>query len=147
MKLKIPPVVVCALFAVLMWGVAWNFSLLHFRSLYVAGISILLGGGVALAGVVAFRKAQTTVHPQKFDGCKALVDSGIYALSRNPMYLGMAIILFGWAFWLGEMLALLGVVGFVLYMNYFQICPEEQMLKAKFGATFEKYCQKTRRWL
>lgn len=63
------------------------------------------------------------------------------------MYLGMAIILGGWGFWLGEMLTLLGVAGFMVCMTYFQIRPEEEVLTAKFGKSFEEYCQKTGRWI
>ncbi|MDO4789365.1 MAG: isoprenylcysteine carboxylmethyltransferase family protein [Porphyromonas sp.] len=147
MKLKIPPVGVFMLFALLMWIVARSVSVISFRSLLLAGVFIVVGGCVALAGVIAFRKAQTTVNPYKIEESSALVASGIYALSRNPMYLGMAIMLVGWAFGLGEMLTLLGVLGFMVYMTYFQIRPEERALKAKFGKSFEEYCQKTGRWI
>lgn len=147
MRLKIPPVGVFALFAALMWIIERHVSVIRFRSLLMAGALILIGGGVALAGVVAFRKARTTVNPYKIEDCNELVTSGIYALSRNPMYLGMAIILGGWGFWLGEMLTLLGVAGFMVCMTYFQIRPEEEVLTAKFGKSFEEYCQKTGRWI
>ncbi|MDO4692034.1 MAG: isoprenylcysteine carboxylmethyltransferase family protein [Porphyromonadaceae bacterium] len=147
MKLKIPPVAIFALFALLMWALARHISLIHCRSLYVAGACVIVGACIALVGVIAFRKARTTVNPYKLESSRELVTTGIYTLSRNPMYLGMAIMLVGWAFWLGEMLALLGVVGFMMYITYSQILPEEQVLKAKFGKSFEDYCQRTRRWL
>ncbi|MDO4783341.1 MAG: isoprenylcysteine carboxylmethyltransferase family protein [Capnocytophaga felis] len=147
MKLKIPPVVIFALCAILMWVMARNVSVVSFRLPEVALGCVIVGTIVGLAGVMAFRKAQTTVHPHKPENSKTLVVSGVYAISRNPMYLGLAMLLTGWAFWLGEMLTLLGIVGFVVYITYFQILPEEKVLKKKFGKAFEKYCQKTKRWL
>lgn len=147
MKLKIPPVVVFALFALLMWVVARHVSFIDFRSLYLAVACVMVGVCVAFAGVVAFRRARTTLNPHRVENSTALVASGIYAFTRNPMYLGLAIMLVGWAFWQGELLTLLGVVGFMVYITYFQIRPEEQVLKAKFGKSFDEYCHRTRRWL
>lgn len=147
MKLRIPPVVVFALCALLMWGMARYVSVVSVRSLYVAGGCVAVGTCSALSGVISFRRARTTLNPYKITGSKQLVTWGVYAISRNPMYLGMAMILVGWAFWLGEMLALLGVLFFMAYMTRFQIVPEEKALEAKFGEAFGRYCQRTRRWL
>jgi len=71
----------------------------------------------------------------------------IYQYSRNPMYLGFAIILAAWALALGSPLTLLGVVAFVLYMNRFQIAPEEWALEALFGESFVRYRARVRRWI
>ncbi|MDR6576679.1 protein-S-isoprenylcysteine O-methyltransferase Ste14 [Pseudomonas extremaustralis] len=84
------------------------------------------------------------MQPQQ---ASALVEAGIYRYSRNPMYLGFAIILAAWALVLASPLTLLGVVAFVLYMNRFQITPEEWALEALFGESFARYRARVRRWL
>ena len=63
------------------------------------------------------------------------------------MYLGFAMLLLAWTLFLAWPPALLGVAGFVLYMNHLQIAPEEQALSRLFGADFARYCTQVRRWL
>ena len=76
-----------------------------------------------------------------------MVTDGIYRYSRNPMYLGMALLLAAWALWLGNAAAWLGIVLFVALINRYQIRPEERILAAKFGDDYHSYCRRTRRWL
>ncbi len=106
-----------------------------------------VGVGVAGAGVVSFRRAKTTVNPLKPETASSLVVSGIYRVSRNPMYLGALIVLVGWAVLLANVLAFIAAATFVLYLNRFQIVPEENALTAHFGPAFSGYCAKVRRWL
>lgn len=105
------------------------------------------GVGTAGAGVVSFRRAKTTVNPRKPETASSLVVSGIYRATRNPMYLGMLIVLAGWAAFLANALAFIAAATFVLYMNRFQITPEEKALAARFGPEFEAYCGNVRRWI
>jgi protein-S-isoprenylcysteine O-methyltransferase Ste14 len=114
--------------------------------LALAMLLVLCGGAVALAGVLAFRRARTTVNPLRPDSASQLVVAGIYRHTRNPMYLGMALWLLAWGLWLDVPPALLGVPAFVLYLNRFQIAPEERALQALFGADFAGYCARVRRW-
>ncbi len=107
----------------------------------------LTGAAVALAGVAGFRRARTTVNPLRPEKASALVTSGIFRWTRNPMYLGLAIVLLGWAAWLAHPLAVLGVPAFVAWMNQSQIPREERALEQLFGAEFALYCRKVRRWL
>jgi protein-S-isoprenylcysteine O-methyltransferase Ste14 len=107
----------------------------------------LLGTSIALAGVMAFRKAQTTVDPTKPDSTAAIVQTGIYRLSRNPMYLGFVLVLMSSCAALGNPPTMLTVPMFVLYIARFQITPEERFLCAKFGIDYERYQQRTRRWI
>jgi protein-S-isoprenylcysteine O-methyltransferase Ste14 len=72
---------------------------------------------------------------------------GMFRISRNPMYLGMMLMLVAWSFCLSSWLALLGPLFFVLYMTYFQIVPEEQRLRFVFGLAYETYLKSVRRWL
>lgn len=106
-----------------------------------------VGMGVAVAGVVSFRRAKTTVNPLKPETASSLVLSGVYRVTRNPMYLGALILLIGWAAYLANFLALVLSSAFVAYLNRFQIVPEERALAARFGAEYSAYCASVRRWI
>jgi protein-S-isoprenylcysteine O-methyltransferase Ste14 len=109
---------------------------------------VLLGGaGIVIAAIISFRRALTTVNPLVPERASALIVSGVYRLSRNPMYLGMALILFGWAILLANALALTLVPVFVAWIDRFQIAPEEEALALRFGADFAAYKASTRRWV
>ncbi|UVJ43632.1 isoprenylcysteine carboxylmethyltransferase family protein [Pseudomonas sp. LS1212] len=148
---RIPPPLVATLFGLLIWLAArqlpGGLELAIEWRLGAALAVLLAGAGVCLAGVLSFRRARTTVNPLKPETASALVSSGIYRYTRNPMYLGFAIALLAWSIFLAWPLALLGVLGFALYMNRFQIGPEERALSALFGADFHQYCGRVRRWL
>jgi protein-S-isoprenylcysteine O-methyltransferase Ste14 len=107
----------------------------------------LAGALVALAGVVAFRRQETTVNPLTPSESSSLVASGIYRFSRNPMYLGFVLALLGWAAFLGNWVSALLLPAFVAYMSRFQIQPEERALAERFGPEFIAYSQSVRRWL
>jgi protein-S-isoprenylcysteine O-methyltransferase Ste14 len=108
---------------------------------------VSIGVTFCVAGVVSFKIAKTTVNPSKPDQASELVTSGVYRISRNPMYVGFAFILLGWGVWLTSMLAILTIVGFVTYLTQFQIIPEERALTTLFGQQFTDYKAKVRRWL
>lgn len=112
-----------------------------------AGALILLGAVVALAGVVAFRRHKTTVNPFKPEQSTSLVATGVYRLSRNPMYLGLLLALMGWSAFLANWASALVLPAFVAYMNRFQIQPEERALTERFGSQFLAYTKSVRRWL
>ncbi len=147
---RVPPLLVAGLIALLM-GLAASrlpgIELAWTALLTFALPVLLLGLGVCLAGVVSFRRARTTVNPLQPQQASALVEAGIYQYSRNPMYLGFAIILSAWALALASPLTLLGVVAFLLYMNRFQIEPEERALESLFGESFVRYRARVRRWI
>jgi protein-S-isoprenylcysteine O-methyltransferase Ste14 len=102
---------------------------------------------VAVAGVLEFRRARTTVNPTTPQAATSMVRSGIYRHTRNPMYLGMLLVLAGWAVWLASLAAVAVLPVFVLYLNRLQIEPEERALASRFGADFEEYRRSVRRWL
>ncbi len=77
----------------------------------------------------------------------ALVDSGLYRLTCNPMYLGFLLALLGWAVFLSHILALLLLPAFILYMNRFPIALEERALAPPFDQPFVAYKARVRRWL
>jgi protein-S-isoprenylcysteine O-methyltransferase Ste14 len=147
---KIPPPVVAVLLGGLMWGGSAylpSIDMAHLMRVVLALLVFCAGVFFALSGAVSFRRAKTTVNPLKPETASALVSTGIYRYSRNPMYVGFAMFLTAWALYLASPLLLLGVLGFVLYMNRFQITPEERALTSLFGADFLAYQAKVRRWL
>jgi len=150
LDLKVPPLVVLTVVGGLMWLGARAVPAAHFpmpaRPAIALGLTIV-GLGVAVAGVVSFRIARTTVNPLKPDTASSLVVAGIYRVTRNPMYLGALIVLIGWAAFLANALAFIGAAAFVLYLNRFQIIPEEKALTTRFGPEFATYCSKVRRWI
>lgn len=150
LELKVPPLLLVLLVAVAMW-VASRFGL-HFEvpepvRLCGSVTLLLTGGGIALGGTRAFRQVRTTVNPLAPENASALVTTGIYGVTRNPMYLGMLVVLAGWSVFLASGLALLGLPGFVLYIGRFQIGPEECTLEHLFAEDYRNYRSKVRRWL
>lgn len=148
LELKIPPVLQVIILAGLMWalasllpGLGFAFPASLFLGLVTAGVVF------AVLGVLAFRSAGTTVDPRVPEQSASLVVSGVYRISRNPMYVGFLLILTGWGAFLGNIASLLLLPVFVLYMNRFQIVPEERYMREKFGDSYRQYERAVRRWL
>lgn len=102
---------------------------------------------LGLAAVQSFRRARTTVNPLSPHACSVLVTSGVFRFSRNPMYLALFLVLAGWGLYLANAFTLLLAFAFVIYMNRFQIRPEERALQQAFGQAFADYRRRVRRWL
>ncbi|MSP74529.1 MAG: isoprenylcysteine carboxylmethyltransferase family protein [Rhodospirillaceae bacterium] len=150
LELKIPPPVVALLLAIAMWLAATVLSSLAFTlpaRLAIALAAAALGVAISTAGTVSFWRARTTVNPTRPDATSSLVATGIYRLTRNPMYLGLLLVLAGWAIYLSNAVTFVGPLLFLLYINRFQILPEERALAAKFGVAFDDYRRRTRRWI
>lgn len=150
LELKVPPLAVGALLAALIWlvsGLVPGFNFVFPAREFLALTLAIAGAMIIVLGVVSFRRAKTTVNPMKPESSSSLVISGIYKLSRNPMYLGFLLVLVGWAVFLSNALAFVFVPAFIFYMNLFQIDPEERALGGKFGQEFLDYKSRVRRWL
>lgn len=148
LELKIPPPLVALAFATLMWltpVLAGSIDIPYRIALAVALPCI--GMSIAISGVLAFRQAHTTLNPIKASSASSLVSGGIFQFTRNPMYLGLVFVLLGWTVFLSNPLALLFVPVFVLYMDRFQIIPEERVLAKLFGTEYSAYKERVRRWL
>ena len=149
-SLCVPPVAATFGVALPMWVVARISPALATDLPYRLGLALVLaaaGAAVSLAGVAGFRRARTTVNPLRPDKATALVTSGIFRWTRNPMYLGLSLALLGWAAYLAHPLAALGVPAFVVWMNQWQIPQEERALAQLFGDEFARYRTRVRRWL
>jgi len=150
LELKVPPPLVGLSVAALMWLAASMLPALSIQwpgSKWLASGLLLLGLSSDLAAIWLFLKVRTTVNPLSPQKTSSVVRSGVYALSRNPMYVGMLLLLAAWAVYLQNGAALLLLPVFVLYINRFQIKPEERFLLEQFGAEYDEYRQSTRRWL
>lgn len=150
LELKIPPLAIAAMLALSIWGLSTLFPAgqVNFPgALWVAAVLGTAGLLIPLCGVLAFNRQRTTVDPRFPHQSAYLVQAGIYQFSRNPMYLGFLLLLTGWAFYLGNGAGFLLLPLFVLYINRFQIEPEERILLEKFGTQYRDYLGKVRRWI
>lgn len=150
LELKIPPPLVALIIAVTMWiarNVAPTLELSPATRIVAAGVVAVIGGYFSIAGTVAFRRARTTVNPLKPERASSLVTSGVYRITRNPMYVALALLLVAWGFYLSAPALLAGSALFVLYVTRFQIQPEERVLRRMFGNEYTSYTQRVRRWL
>jgi protein-S-isoprenylcysteine O-methyltransferase Ste14 len=150
LELKIPPLAVGVILGGLMWlirSAAPALTVPFPGRQVIAGVAVIAGTMVIGLGILSFRRAKTTVNPMKPDSASSLVVSGIYGMTRNPMYLGFFVILIGWAIFLSNALAFVCLPLFILYMNRFQIQPEERALASLFGEDFAAYRLRVRRWL
>ncbi|MCK0159867.1 methyltransferase family protein [Allomuricauda sp. F6463D] len=149
MKVKVPPVLVMLIFGGLMYILDRFLPVGEFDFFgrnELAGILFGLGILIGAISVIQFLSNKTTLdplHPQK---TTKLITKGVYNYSRNPMYLGLLLVLLALGLMLGNAFNTLIAAGFVSYMNKFQIKPEEAMLLEKFGKEYSIYCKLTRRW-
>src|SRR5574341_292781 len=132
-----------------MWIAAKAAPSLDFARPHWALAAGLFAAGLAIgvAAFLQFRQAKTTINPMAPHESTALVTSGLYRLSRNPIYVADVIILIGCALLVANALAFLGVMLFVAYVDRFQIRPEDRALRVRFGGAFDDYCRAVRRWL
>lgn len=150
LETRVPPPVIAITTAIIIWGISWLAPQVAVPAGMRWAVSLAMAvAGVALsaAGIGSFRHARTTVNPTRPERASSLVSTGIYRVTRNPMYLGLLLVLVAWAIFLSSAWALLGAAGFVLYMNRFQIAPEERALSQRFGSAYAAYQSRVRRWL
>jgi protein-S-isoprenylcysteine O-methyltransferase Ste14 len=102
---------------------------------------------LALAAAGAMWHARTSVNPLDPSRATRLVTGGVFRLSRNPMYLGLLLLLVAYAVRLDALPVWLGPVFFIVYVTRFQIAPEERVLSQKFGEAYLQYKARTRRWI
>ena len=149
LELKLPPPAVALVLALLMWGVARLTAPLPLSPvLRGTGGLLLFGAGLAVRVLAqaSFVRAKTTISPLDPLHSAALVVSGVYRLSRNPMYLGRVLQLAGWAVWLASGPAALLVPVYPLVVTRLQVIPEERALQARFGEAYSAYCTRVPRW-
>lgn len=146
----IPPPVVAAIAGLVMWGINGNLEFGKVESaLQTPAAIVLLAVGLLLMflAVASLFSARTTVNPLRPSRASSLVTTGIFRISRNPIYLGDLLVLAAIAVWLGNIVNFVPLVLFVWYIDRYQIIPEERALAERFGASYVAYCSRVRRWL
>lgn len=106
----------------------------------------VVGSVFGFGGVLRFRQHGTTVSPTRPAQASVLVTTGLYRLSRNPMYLGLLCWTMALACHLGGMGVWIGPLVLWGWLDRFQIVPEERALQARFGEEYAEYCRRVRRW-
>lgn len=149
LQLKIPPPVYALGVGFAMWTVNtyspiiyWIASPWNKIGLVIIGLSFLLES----SSLLLFLKKKTTPNPFKPENTNKLVTSGLYKYTRNPMYVGLLIILLGYAIWLGSATPFMVVPLFCWLITNMQIKPEEKILEEKFGQEYLDYKNKVKRW-
>jgi protein-S-isoprenylcysteine O-methyltransferase Ste14 len=143
--LNYPPV-----WLVAFMGLGWLLAKVHAPMgdalIWPGRILILLGIGVMIWAALAFQRTRTTIVPHQIP--TALVDSGPFKFSRNPIYLADVVVLFGWCMSLGSPLAMIALPApFILVLTRLFIIPEEERLTRHIGEAYTTYSQRVRRWL
>ena len=147
-KLKIPPPILVIILITSIYFSSDKLDLISIPYRTLFSIVILsIGIVVIINPVVKFIKSKTTVNPVEFKNVEKLVTSGIYKYSRNPMYLGMIIIIISTTVYYLNFYSLLTPFIFYFWINRFQIKREEVFLEEKFGQKYLSYKTKTRRWI
>lgn len=150
LSLKIPPVAQGVIALVLVWLLSRYWPVRRIDFMFKGVVSLgLIGAGVLVGAwaVATFIKLRTTVDPRYPDKASRLVVVGIYKYSRNPMYLAILLVLLGVALHRGALSSVLVVPLFVVYINRYQIAPEERSLAQQFGESYRHYAGRVRRWL
>lgn len=150
METKLPPPLVLLIAG----GLAWSIdALMPDWGLPISGMQtlagLLAGGALTLMLIAAWWviRRQTTLNPMHPDKARHLITDGPYQHTRNPIYLADAVLLAAWLVWLGNMLSVVILPLFVIYLTHFQIRPEERALALKFGEDYRTYCRRVRRWI
>ncbi len=150
LELKVPPVVVFILFALVFWAIHTWFPVFDVEIPFRRALVVFLTGTALVLGswsIWLFYRNDTTAHAHKPHETERMVTSGPYKHTRNPMYLALSMVLIALAIYLTDLLCLMLMPGFFIYMTRFQIIPEERHMAEKFGEEYEEYAENTPRWL
>ena len=145
---KIPPPIVTLTFILLSFWLANYLPKLAFN--YQGLLSLimtLIGLTIIVIGVKTFHKSATTVNPLNPSEACHVVTHGVFSYTRNPMYLGMVIILLGVSIYNGVYIGIIILACFIFYITEFQIKPEEEAMEEIFPGDYTDYLKRVRRWL
>ena len=150
MRVRIPPPLLAVAAAALMWWLDRRMPVVRLLMPpwnRIGWVFICVGFGIDLTSIAEFLRAKTTVNPIRIERAARLVVTGLYRVSRNPMYLGLLTVLFGWAVILGSLAPFLVMVTVERLLVVMQIKAEEAALAAKFGDEYVDYTRRVRRWI
>ena len=148
MKTKIPPPIIALMCIAINYLSTHFINPFKFPNIEIIGVFILLAGLVtAFLGYLLFKKYKTTVNPINPEETTILVTTGIFSITRNPMYLGLFFVICSTVLFFGSWFGIIILIFFVWYINKFQIIPEEETMKKKFGNKYNEYKKNVRRWI
>lgn len=148
MNTKIPPPIVTLIFGLIIYFSKSFFNeFFSYNNDIISLFLLILGLTVFILAIKAFDRQKTTVNPLEPRQASSLVVSGIFKYSRNPMYLGMLIILLSTSFKFNLVGGIVISLFFYLFITKFQIVPEEEAMNELFGDKFIEYSNRTRRWI
>lgn len=148
LKTKIPPPLVTIVFGILIYYSTEIIPSVTFTFQGFLGALFLIAGlGVMISAILTFRRLQTTINPLQPNTASSLASTGVFKLSRNPMYLAMLLILIALALYTGAVASIFLLPGFIIYISVFQIVPEEQAMRELFSEAYADYCEQVRRWI
>ncbi|WNO11364.1 isoprenylcysteine carboxylmethyltransferase family protein [Teredinibacter sp. KSP-S5-2] len=149
-KYKVPPVLsfaLCLFAQIVIVRPQSDFSIeFSFRDIF-AFVLLVSSLGLVFYSARLFKRNKTTVNPMLPENASQLVVTGVYAYSRNPMYLAMLLVLGAFSVWSGNWFSAALLPVFVGWMNFSQIPYEEQALEKKFGEEYVNYKKRVRRWI
>lgn len=147
--LRLPPPIWTLIYLLLCAGLSWalGWPKPPFLPLPMLGmILVVLAFIPPVAAFRLFRRAGTEINPTSATN-RALVTEGPYRMTRNPMYLGLVVLSLGIAFWVGAWPMFLAPVAVFATTNWVHIPFEEAKMRRQFGAAYDAYCARVRRWL
>ena len=147
MKTLIPPPIVTIVFLFVIFFTKDIFRFSIELPILLGYITIVAGLIIIFVAAKQFKAANTTINPTKPETASVLVSNGVFSYSRNPMYLGMLIIIIGFSIIHNLIAIIVFMPLWIIYMINFQIIPEEEAMKILFKEEFLNYSKKTRRWI
>ena len=146
--IKIPPPILVLILVSSNYFSSKKIDLIHFPNQdLISIITLLIGVLILINPILKFIKSKTTIDPIKFKKVNKLIISGIYKYSRNPMYLGLLMIVISTSIFFLNIFSITTPLLFYCWINRFQIKREESFLTEKFGEEYISYKIKTRRWI
>ena len=147
-KTKFPPPLVALTSGFLIKYTKSIFPMIEIKNKFIFGSFMITSGLIIiLSAIILFKKYKTTITPLKPSKATKLIVNGVYKFSRNPMYLGLLLVLIGVSIMLNLIGGIFFIPLFILYLNYFQIIPEENAMIQLFKGEFLKYKRNVRRWI
>ena len=147
-KTKFPPPIVALTFGFLINYTKNIFPKIEVKNEFIFGSFMIISGLIIiLSAITLFKKYQTTITPLNPSNATKLITDGIYKFSRNPMYLGLLLVLLGISIILNPTGGFILIPLFILYLNLFQIIPEENAMVDLFKGEFLEYKENVRRWI
>jgi protein-S-isoprenylcysteine O-methyltransferase Ste14 len=150
LHLRIPPPIVAIICGLIIWKLSEVLPVHAVDAETRHGIAYTLfgmAGTIDIWALLSFRKQKTTIDPRYPHKTSSIVTCGIYSYSRNPMYLGLVLILSATGIYFATFFGFFVIIVFILYINTFQINPEEDALEKQFGEEYLSYKDRVRRWI